>query len=89
MEIWIIHKTATFIKTFSSNGKFIYRRIYFKNQRGRLISIQNLLPVMFVPHGRQDTEMLNVESTTNIPIQNFADKFSVITDDIKMIRILL
>ena len=44
---------------------------------------------MFVPHGGQDTEMLNVESTTNIPIQNFAYKFSVITDDIKMIRILL
>lgn len=30
--------------------------------------------------------MFNVESTTNIPIQNFAYKFSVITDDIKMIR---
>ena len=33
--------------------------------------------------------MFNVESTTNIPIQNFAYKFFVITDDIKMIRILL
>ena len=31
MIIWIGHKTATFIKSFSSNGKFIYRRVYFKN----------------------------------------------------------
>ena len=33
--------------------------------------------------------MLNIESTTNIPIQNFTYKFSAVTDDIKMISILL
>lgn len=44
---------------------------------------------MLVPHGRQDTKMLNIESAANIPIQNFTYKFSAVTDDIKMIRILL
>lgn len=31
MIIWIGYKTATFIKSLASNGKFIYRRVDFKN----------------------------------------------------------
>lgn len=89
MEIWIRYKTATLIKPLSSNGELIDRRIYFKNQWGSLISLQNPLPVMPVPHCRLDTKMLNVEGGADIPIQDFTDEFSAVTDDIKMVSILL
>ena len=85
MEIRVFHEAAAFIKSLSAKGDFIHRRVNFKNQWGRPVSTQNFLPVTLVPHGRQNTEMLDVKCAANIPIQNFPDKFSVITDDVEVI----
>ena len=89
VRVWIFRKTAALIEALSAHGELLLRRIYFKNQGRLLIGAQNPLTVMPVPHGWRNAEMFNVECVSDIPIQNFTHKFSIVANDVKVVGILL
>ena len=68
VRIWGFHKTAAFVKSLSPPRNFVHGRVNLQDQRLFLQRGKDLLPVMPVPHGRQDAEMLNVKRVTDVPI---------------------
>ena len=68
MRVWIFYEAAAFVKSLSPLGDCIHRRVDFQNQRLFLQCSKDFLPIMLVPHGRQDTEMLNVKRAADVPI---------------------
>ena len=91
MGIWIFHKSAPLIKSFSSYGNVIHRWVNFQNLCFPLLLQKNQYPltISLISHLWQHTKMFNIQKRCKFPIEHQSHKRFAIINQIKMVCVIV